>query len=140
MDFPNIPTSLTGASLIIKAVAGVATLALIGLAVWFVIFRPAAVQQDAADARSDKAVATSQAGAAKENTTIIIRHRDEVDDIDDRTENASNDIHNAPGAGDEIDPDLHRAGIDSLCLHDGNSDRPACESVFQRDGFGLRPR
>lgn len=121
MSFPNIPrVSADTLKLVLFA-------SLAALAVWFFVIRPDAAQQAAADARGSEAVAEAQAGATKDTVEIIVKHRNEIDTITTRTEVTNREIRNAPGAETEIDPELHRSGVDALCMHDGRENDPACQ-------------
>lgn len=101
------------------------------LAAWFFVLRPQWAQQDTADARGAAAVAEAGEGSARDTITIYRDRETTIRDINRTTEESSRDILNAPGADDLIDPDLHRRGIDALCLRDGRENEPACQHVLQ---------
>lgn len=122
MSFPHLP--LTVPEIPVKLILFACVAA---VAVWFFVLRPEVAQQQAADDRGSAAVAEAAEEAAKETHEIIRERNETVREITRTTENSSNDIQNAPGADDPIDPDLHQRGLDALCLRDGLQDHPACQ-------------
>lgn len=97
------------------------------LAVWFFVLRPQWAQQDLADSRGTVAAAEAERGASNDTITIYRDRETHIREINRTTEESSRDILSAPGASDRIDPDLHRRGIDALCLRHGRQNDPACQ-------------
>lgn len=122
------------AKLALQVLAAFVAAGLMILAVWLVFIHPHQATQEAAQARTEQLGAEAQAKAA-EGSLSILRHRnEEAARIKQQTEDNSRDIHEAPGSGDKIDPDLDRAGRRALCLHDGRADEPTCRVLLHPHG------
>lgn len=137
MNFPDIPqfkVAQSGAAVLKVVLFSVLALAL----VWFFFIRPEAAQQEAAESRVEATMAEGQAKAAEETVRIIVDHQDTIETITTRTETSSNEILNAPGADQTVDPAVHAAGLRALCLHDNRSNAE-CGPVLHSDDGQLGP-
>jgi uncharacterized protein HemX len=141
MSDPILPPPILGilpgggtTKLVLQVLAAFAAAGLLIFAVWFVAIRPHQAARAAAQAQTDANGAEAQAKAAEGSVVILRDHDAEVGRIQQQTESNSHDIHQAPGAGDHLSPDLDRAGRRALCLHDGRANEPQCEVLLHPHG------
>lgn len=99
---------------------------ILAVLLWWVLTEPGRQRQKAVDAKGGQVVAEGSAQMAGESAKAQIdlaRRQAERERLDMETEDA---IRNTPGADAPLDPRLHDAGLDRLCLRDAYASHPRC--------------
>jgi hypothetical protein len=113
-----------------RIAAGLAVLVILITVWWLIIGRPAHDRRVAAEAKAAAIVATGQAAAARDAVAIVTDSAKTERAIDAQTQENSDAIHAAPGAGAQVDPGVDAAGRRALCLRHALRDQPACVKLL----------
>lgn len=129
MRLPAIPvlSALSTAGRI--AVAAVLLVAIL-LAWWFVT-EPGRQHQRAAEARTDSAIASGQAAAAKDATGVVVSNQAAEAATDAITRSNRDEIMAASGAHAAVDPGVADAGRRALCLRGAYHASAACQRLLK---------
>jgi hypothetical protein len=96
------------------------------LLVWLLILKPEHDRQAAAMAGVDAQIAQAVVGNTRDAGRIALDQVRREAEIDEQTRNSRDAILSAPGAHDPINPALHDAALERICLRDAARRDPAC--------------
>lgn len=118
------------AEVVLKLVAGLALLALVGLLVWVIFIRPAQLAQQAVQGRTDSAYSDAQARASDAATGAVSDLGERQIDRNNLERDNADAIDAVPGASLPLDRELNDTGLRGLCKRASYRDTVECVQLL----------
>lgn len=121
--------ALRAGGIAIRIIIGLALVAAVAFALWWLLIRPHAAQVAATAARLDTATAQAATALTQDAMSETLAVGNDHAAIDAATQENDRAIHAAPGADVALDPAVARAGRAALCLRAAYRGKNGCPAV-----------